>query len=390
MDRTAFVSTRLGTVRRTLEGYEAFYPAGLPRRLEYSAETVNMLAEATAAVHRLAGASRLLPSPDLLMGPYIRLEAVLSSRIEGTQTTMGQLLLFQAAEEAEQAVGDMREVLNYIDALNFALERLETLPVSLRLLRETHAILMNGVRGEHATPGEFRRTQNWIGNPASTLQNAKFIPPPVDHMMDSLSDLEAFLHERDLPDLVTLALAHYQFETIHPFLDGNGRIGRLLIPLVLAERGILPRPMLYLSAYFERRRAQYYELLFSTSAAGDVEPWLLFFLEGIATQSRDAEDRTVRLVDLLQKNREALMADGVSVNVVRLAEQLLDRPFVTATQVQRDLGVSFPTAQKAIEHLVDRGILVEITGQQRNRIYHSPEVFDIVYGDAEATSEGRI
>ncbi|MEX2549471.1 MAG: Fic/DOC family N-terminal domain-containing protein, partial [Nitriliruptoraceae bacterium] len=254
----------------TLDGYPAFFPARVPRELDYDATTVKKLTEATAAVHRLAGASRLLPRPEILMGPYVRLEAVLSSRIEGTQTSVGQLLLFEADDPAGALPeGDLLEVVNYTRALDHALTALDRLPLSLRLLRETHAILMSGVRGGAMTPGEFRRSQNWIGPPGSTLQTARFVPPPVEAMNDALADLERFLHEDDLPNLVALALAHYQFEAIHPFLDGNGRIGRLLVPLALCQRGVLERPMLYLSAYFERHRSRYYHLLFETSATGD-------------------------------------------------------------------------------------------------------------------------
>lgn len=387
MDRAAFTSTALGRVRRTLEGYDAFYPAPIPRSIDYSSRTVNKLADAVAAVHRLAGASRLLPSPDILMAPYIRLEAVLSSKIEGTQTTLGELLLFEAEEDEETAVGDVREVLNYIRALNNAMNRLPTFPLSRRLIRETHATLMKGVRGETMTPGEFRRSQNWIGPRGSTLQTARFVPPPVDAMNESLDDFENFLHERDLPDLIVLALAHYQFETIHPFLDGNGRVGRLLVPLVLADRGILQKPMLYLSVYFEQRREEYVDLLFTTSTGGDLEPWLNFFLDGVTLQSKDAEDRTVRLVDFQQQTRDELMQAGATMTTMRLAEGLLAQPYITARNVERRLGVTFPTAQKAISSLVERGVLEETTGQSRNRVYHSPRVFEVAYGLSNGNPE---
>lgn len=378
MDLSLFTSGRLGSVRRTLEGYYAYYPEPVPRQLNYEAETVKRLTTATAALHRLAGASRLLPSPDLLMGPYIRLEAVLSSKIEGTQTRVDELLLYEA-NGGEDSVGDVLEVFNYMRALRAALNRLGELPLSLRLIREAHAILMEGVRGESQTPGEFRRSQNWIGPPGSTLMNARYVPPPPDVMNDALADLERFLHEYELPTLVSLALAHYQFEAIHPFLDGNGRIGRLLVPLVLCERGDLPHPMLYLSAFFESRRQDYYDLLFSTSATGDLGPWLNFFLEGVETQAKDAEDRTVRLVDLQSSLRDRLMKDRYSVNTLKLAEQLLDRPYITAMQAESSLDVTRPTAQQAIDNLVEVGVLREVTGRRRGRVYCAPEVLKIVY-----------
>ncbi|MEX1163423.1 MAG: Fic family protein [Nitriliruptor sp.] len=381
MDVEAFTSDRLGAVRKTIDGHHAFHPGPVPREVDYDATTVNKLTEATAAVHRLAGVSRLLPSPDILMGPYVRIEAVLSSKIEGTQTSVGELLLFEADHDVNvPPEGDLREVVNYTHALDHALRALDRLPLSLRLIRETHAILMSGVRGEAMTPGEFRRTQNWIGPPGSTLTSAKFVPPPVDAMHEALADLERFLHEHQLPNLVALALAHYQFETIHPFLDGNGRIGRLLVPLALCERGVLERPMLYLSAYFERHRSQYYHLLFETSATGDPTPWINFFLDGVAHQSRDAEERTVRLVDLQRDIREELLTARVTNTTVRLAESLLDRPYVTAKRLTGQLNVTLPTAQKAIDALVDQDILTEVTGKKRNRVYLSPRIMDAVYG----------
>lgn len=314
------------------------------------------------------------------MGPYVRLEAVLSSKIEGTQTSISELLLFEAADGDVSPEGDLREVLNYTQALDHALKALDRLPLSLRLIRETHAILMSGVRGEAMTPGEFRRSQNWIGPPGSTLSTARFVPPPVEAMNEALADLERFLHEDDLPNLVALALAHYQFETIHPFVDGNGRIGRLLVPLSLCQRGVLDRPMLYLSVFFERHRSQYYHLLFETSATGDPIPWINFFLDGVAQQSRDAEERTVRLVDLQRDVREQLLGAKVTNTALRLAESLLDRPYVTAMRVARQFAVTPPTAHKAIASLVDQGMLTEVTGRKRDRVYMSPRIMDAVYG----------
>lgn len=371
-----------GASRQTLSGYEAFYPNALPTTLEYPEATVNKLAAATAAVHRLAGASRLLPSPDILMGPYVRLEAVLSSKIEGTLTTVDDLLVFEAQERTE-AVGDVREVLNYIRALEYAVTRLSDLPLSNRLIREAHAILLDGVRGEQGTPGEFRTTQNWIGSPGSTIATATFVPPPPDAVGDAMAELEQFLHDRDLPDLVAIALAHYQFETVHPFVDGNGRIGRLLIPLMLIERGVLEHPVLYLSAYFVRNRSRYYDLLNQTRHAGNLFPWIDFFLDGLTTNARDAENRTVRLVDLQRGIRERLLEERSTATALRLAERLLDRPYVTAPLVARLLDVTFPTAQKAIDDLQGNGVLEEITGQRRNRVYAALSVIEIAYREPQ-------
>lgn len=377
----AFRSRDRGTVRRTLEGYWAFYPEPLPRRVPLSAELLVLLDEATGAVHRLGGVGRLIPNPHLLIGPHVRLEAVLSSRIEGTKTDVPQLLRFEAGQVDErEAAADAREVSNYVLAMEHGLARLrDGFPLSIRLLREMHERLMAGVRGEHLSPGELRSSPNWIGG--SSLANAVFVPPPPDVLGDALSDWERFLHERDLPLLVQLALAHYQFEAIHPFLDGNGRIGRLVIPLMLVMRAALPQPLLYLSAYFEEYRLQYYDHLLGTSQNGDLEPWLTFFLRGVRRQARDAEERTVRLVELQHQLRDELLAEGRPNSVIRLAEQLFDTPIVTANRVRERLNVTRPTAQTAIGMLVERGDLVEVTGRERGRIYQSPRIFEAVYGD---------
>jgi Fic family protein len=254
-------------------------------------------------------------------------------------------------------------------------------PVSIRLLREMHGVLLSGVRGQHRRPGELRESPVWIGG--TTLENAVFVPPPEDVMKASLSDFERFLHERDMPLLIQLALAHYQFEAIHPFLDGNGRIGRLLIPLMLVLRKALPQPLLYLSAYFEEHRSEYYDHLLFTSQRGDITPWLSFFLRGVRQQARDAEERTVRLVELQHQLRAELLAEGRPNSVIRLAENLFSVPIITAARAEDLLGVTRPTAHSAIDALVDRGELVEITGRGRGRIYEAPRIFDAVYGSVE-------
>jgi len=240
---------------------------------------------------------------------------------------------------------------------------------------------MAGVRGGHATPGEFRRSQNWIGG--SSPADAVFVPPPVDAMTPALDDLEQFLHSRSLPLLIHLAMAHYQFEVVHPFLDGNGRVGRLLIPLVLIDRAVLPQPLLYLSAYFERNRNQYYDLLLRTSRTGDLEPWISFFLRAVTAQATDAEERTVRLVELQSDMRNQLMEERVSMTGMRAAELLFSTPYVSATSLAAALDVTFPTAQSAIDLLVRRGDLIEATGRKRNRFYFARGIFDAVYGTAE-------
>lgn len=384
-----FPSTPRGEARKVPgQGYWAYYPATLPRSLDYTDQLVRLLDDATAALHRLAGVGRLLPNPNLLIAPYVRLEAVLSSRIEGTESEVTDLLRFEAGDEESIAElrDDVQEVRNYITALDHGIERLVGgFPLSLRLLRETHERLMSGVRGGHATPGEFRRSPNWIGGSSPT--DATFVPPPVDAMRPALDDFEQFLHETSLPLLVHLAIAHYQFEVIHPFLDGNGRVGRLMIPLVLIERGVLPQPLLYLSAYFERHRSRYYDLLLQTSRTGELEPWISFFLRAVSAQATDAEERTVRLVELQSMMRNQLLDQKASVTVVRTAELLFNTPYVSATSLGDALQVTFPTAQSAIDHLVERGDLVETTGRKRNRFYFAQGIFEAVYGATEKPSE---
>lgn len=384
-----FPTTPRGEARKVPgDNYWAYYPALLPRSIDYTGELVGLLDDATAALNRLAGVGRLLPNPNLLIAPYVRLEAVLSSRIEGTQSDVTDLLRFEAGDD--ESVGELRddvqEVHNYITALDHGIGRLARgFPLSLRLLRETHERLMAGVHGGHATPGEFRHSPNWIGE--SSPADAIFVPPPVDAMKLALDDLEQFLHDRSLPLLIHLAMAHYQFEVIHPFLDGNGRVGRLLIPLVLIEREVLPQPLLYLSVYFERNRTRYYDLLLHTSRTGDFEPWISFFLRGVSAQATDAEERAVRLVELQSTIRNELLDKRVSMTMVRTAELLFNTPYISATSLAAALDVTFPTAQSAIDLFLERGDLVEATGRNRNRFYFAKGIFDAVYGTPDDLAE---
>ena len=368
-----------GTTRRTLEGYRAFFPAALPVSLDYPQETVKKLVRATAALHRLEGVVRGLGSLEMLTSPYVRLEAVLSSRIEGTVTTVNQLLEFEAARQSK-ASDDLREVYNHLRALDYAVDRLDDLPISIRLIRETHRVLMQDARGRHASPGNFRTTQNWIGFPGSTLETASFVPPPPTEAKAAMGELETFLHDRRLPDLIAIGLAHYQFEAIHPFADGNGRIGRLLIILMLIERGILDRPVLYPSVFFEQHREDYYRLLGHTSRTSDPFPWLDFFLGGLAAVATDATRRAVSLVDLQQRIRERLLEARATSTALRLVERLFGQPLTQVGTAATDLGVSFATAQRAIDILTDAGLLEEITGKRRNRLFVAREVLEIAYG----------
>ncbi|MGH8930576.1 MAG: Fic family protein [Egibacteraceae bacterium] len=385
MDATQFSASDRGRVRRTLDGYAAFFPNPLPRKVELEHQTILRFEEATAALHRLAGVGLLLPDPSLLVAPYIRLEAVLSSRIEGTQTSVSELLQFEAAPTPDAASQDAVEVLNYVKALDHGVSRLrQGFPLSLRLIREVHERLLEGVRGQTQQPGEFRRSANRIGPPGCGLADATFVPPPIDEMHDALADLERFLHEDGLPLLIRLAMAHHQFEVIHPFLDGNGRVGRLLMSLMLVDRGVLEQPLLYLSVYFERHRSRYYELLLETSQTGDWTPWFDFFLDAVASQAKDAQARTLRLIGLQARTRQELLASTGNTTVVRLGELLLGKPVVTAASVARDLAVTPPTAQRAIGDLIERGVLEEITGRRTNRVYLAKEIMDSVYGEGRS------
>ena len=380
MEIGLFQNSPSGRLIRASGGYWAFVPHLLPPKLEWDNSLVSLISKADLAVGTLSGIGETLPNPHLLIYPFIRREAVLSSRIEGTQSSLSDLLLFEATKVEKQR--DVREVQNYVRAIEYGLKRLDELPLSLRLIRELHGILMERVRGEHATRGEFRQSQNWIGPPGCSLNEASFVPPPVPEMQDALDQLEKFLHaDTDLPPLVQLALIHYQFETIHPFLDGNGRIGRLLITLFLCERGILTKPLLYLSAFFERHRREYYERLLQVSQKGAWGQWIQFFLQAVVNQSSDAVQRSRRLLDLHQDYHRTSLEKHLPPTAGQLIELILMRPVLNLRIAQELLGVTFPTAQKAIRVLEDEGILVEITGGKRNKTYAAEEILKILEED---------
>ena len=381
MNPEEFRASTSGKVIRTIEGYWAFVPNPLPSAIEYDREMVRLISEADRGLGRLAGIGQLLPNPHLLIAPYVRREAVLSSRIEGTQASLSDLLLFEAAEEEPPRAPDVQEVRNYVRAMEYGLKRLEKLPLSLRLVREIHARLMEGVRGKKRSPGEFRQVQNWIGPPGCSLAEATFVPPPVPEMHAALDEWEKFLHNaKDIPLLVQCALMHYQFEAIHPFVDGNGRVGRLLITFFLCERGELPQPLLYLSAFFEQHRAEYYGRLLEVSRSGDWSGWIRFFLRGIGTQASAAAEDSQRIVKLQQRYRELLQQRKASPAAIAIMEELFLNPYVTATRLSKRLKVSFPTVQSTIDWLVKAGLLREITGRRRNRIYFAEELLRAIEG----------
>jgi len=357
--------------------YSAFVPAPLPPELDWTPRLIGALSDADRLVGRLAGEGGRLPNPHILIRPFIRREAVLSSKIEGTQATLGELLAAEAGAAVNRSPEDLREVGNYVVALEHGILLLKKLPLCVRLTRELHKKLLAGVRGQQAAPGRFRNVQNWIGQPGSTLATASYIPPPPGEVEPCLAAWEKFLHQSQLPPLVTIALAHYQFEAIHPFLDGNGRVGRLLITLFLIERQILPTPLLYLSAFFEASRRDYYDGLRDISERGAWNDWIEYFLLGVARMSEDALSRATRINQLIaqwQKN----VSGATSKNPLRVVELLGANPFVTTKGVAQRLRIAFTTAQRAIERLERAGIVKPVGDARRDRVYCAGALLDIL------------
>ena len=366
----------------------AFFPNPLPPKLEITWELAERISDADRALGELAGVARTIPNPHLLIDPFTRREAVLSSRIEGTQATLTELFSAEAGARKEGPSEAIREISNYVHALEYGLKRLKQLPVSLRLIKELHGRLMKDVRGESFSPGEFRRAQNFIGPPGCKLENATYVPPPIPHMKDALDRFEKYLHEsrRTFPPLVRLSLIHYQFEAIHPFWDGNGRVGRLLITLLLCSEGLLPQPLLYLSAYFERNRKEYYRLLLDISQTGNWMDWLRFFVNGVAEESRDAVARSNQLLALRQKYREKLQAQKVPGRTLELMENLFKKPVTTVAGARDLLKLTTRSAQQSVDRLLQAGILQEVTGRQRYRVFVAQRIIQIVEAD-QATKQ---
>lgn len=359
--------------------YCAFVPNPLPPKIELDWELVELLSEADIRLGKLSGAGQLLPNPHLLISPFIRREAVMSSRIENTQSGLEQLFLFEADKTVTPRIPDVQEVLNYVNAMEYGIGRLEHLPLSSRLLCEIHKILMSGVRGDHATPGLMRTKQNWIGKPNCTLLDATYVPPPVQQMKDCLSDLEKYIHSKPKePTLIQCALVHYQFEAIHPFVDGNGRIGRLLITFMLIERGVLSQPLLYLSDYFEQHRDSYYELLLNVSQKGEWTAWLKFFLDGVCEQSEDALSTVQKLLTLKDEYAEIAIEPRVPMAVNPLVEELFGKPIISIPELVKTWNLSFSTVKRAVDYLIRKGKLTEMTGKQRNRLYAANEILDVI------------
>ena len=361
-------------------GYKAFIPSALPSNppIRIDDRLTKLLSAADLALGRLDGSIQTLPNPDLFVFMYVRKEAVLSSQIEGTQSSLNDLLAAEASILSSERPKDVDEVVNYVCAMNYGLARLTELPLSVRLVREIHAELLKGVRGSKLTPGELRVTQNWIGHGGCTLTEASFVPPPPDEVPRILGEWENFLNKpSNLPPLIDIGLAHAQFETIHPFLDGNGRVGRLLVTFLLCQRKILLKPVLYLSFYFKQHRAEYYEHLQAVRDKGEWENWLAFFLTGIAEVSAEATLTARKILALREEHRAIITRDfgRAAGNGLNVLEHLYKKPIISIAEVRELIGTTYPAASNLVTRLAERGIVREITGYKRNRQFsYSPYI----------------
>lgn len=381
MDAARYKSPQAGRIVRCAEGYAAFLPAPLPPRIAWDGELALALSRADAALSELSGLGRQLPNPHLLIAPYLRREAVLSSRIEGTQASLADLLADEAGQAPQAPADDVLEVRNYVHALEYGVQRLGSLPFSLRLVRELHERLLEGVRGAHAAPGRFRRSQNWIGPPGSTLATATYVPPPPAELKLMLADWERYMHRRDeLPELLQCALMHEHFEAVHPFLDGNGRVGRLLITLFLIERERLSQPLLYLSEYIERKREDYYACLQRIRTHGDWRGWFHYFLAGVRWSARRAARQARDLMDLRESMRRKVMEFPKALSLV---DELFINPHINAVRVKELLGVTDPTARAALGELEQAGLIEETSGRQWGRQYLARGVLRAIDQPAE-------
>jgi Fic family protein len=381
MKKSDFSQNAPGRLMNTIHGYSAYIPNPLPPQIEWTTALINQLTKAERSIARLDEVGQSFPAPHVVVRPFMRKEAVLSSQIEGTQTTFQNLLRYEAKQLTFlENESDAHEVQNYVKALDYSLERIKSLPISLRLIKEIHAILMKGVRGDLLTPGEIRRSQNWIGRPGATLENARFVPPPVDEMKKCLSDFEKYIHEdANLPPLIRVGLIHYQFEAIHPFLDGNGRIGRLLITLLLTTWQILTQPLLNISHFIENNRTEYYDRLLAVSQEGKWVEWLLFFLDGVHQQAEDAVEK-INALQMLRSNYQAMFErDRNRGKLADVVDYFISTPISSISQAQENSNLgSFTMIQSYFEKLIQYGVLEEITGGKRNRIYKASEILRIL------------
>lgn len=375
--------TRSGRFVAQATGYSAFVPAPLPPDPPLDMGTLqSALSRANLALGRLDGVVDVIPDPDFFVAMYVRREAVLSSQIEGTQSTLEDLLEVELEPTTRRGESDVGEIVSYVRAMSHGLDRLDELPLSLRLIRETHAELLRDGRGSHATPGEFRTTQNWIGPARAPLSQATFVPPPPHDMTNALADFERFLHQDADDQLIAAGMAHAQFETIHPFVDGNGRVGRLLITLLLVRHGVLRQPLLYLSHHFKRNRAEYYDRLTAVRLGGDWEGWMKFFLDGVTTTAEEAKLTADRIFALREEHR-ALVMDHSGPNGLALLSALFRQPLVNVKAVARATSVAFGTANRLVGRFEELGLLREVTGQRRSRLFRY-EPYLSLFDDPEA------
>lgn len=376
------MNSRSGYYKTNLSGdlaYKSFVPSPLPPvpHIELTEEIVDLLVKAHSQIAILNNISSHIPDIDLFIYMYVRKEALMSSQIEGTQATLEDILNPMTDVVSNHNVQD---VVNYISAIEFSVERLQTLPLCNRLIKEAHAILMKNVRGQEKTPGEFRHSQNWIGGQGSTLRNARYIPPSPDDMETALSDLEKYINSHDSIDvLIRTALIHYQFETIHPFLDGNGRVGRLLITLFLIEKKVLTTPALYISYFLKKNRTEYYDRMTEVRVKGNYEQWVMFFLEAVKETAEDAISTIYELVNLHDKNVDIISHFGrAAKNTMLVFNYLESNPIIEIGKTSKELGIAFNTTQSAVKHLVDVGILVQTSNNSRNRIFAYKAYLDIL------------
>ena len=368
------------------QNYKAFIPNPLPPKpqLNLDKETIEILSKADTAIGRLSGISQALPNPDLFAAMYVRKEAVLSSQIEGTEASLEDVLEYESENRPKTLPNDVAEVVNYIKAINYGLKRIEELPLSLRLIKEIHTELMRGVRGEDKTPGEFRKTQNWIGPKGCTLDTARFIPPPPHEMIQALGELEKYMHSKfSYPLLIECGLIHFQFETIHPFLDGNGRIGRLLITFFLCHKEILKKPLLYISHYFKQNRLEYYDQFMTVREKGDFESWIKFFLQGVASVAEEACETSNKIISLKNRDKNKIVeAYKETSKTAIFHERLFDRPIVSIKDIAKIMNTTFPTASDICMKLAGMDILKEITGKERNKLFAYKKYLDILKQEA--------
>jgi len=373
--------SRSGAYIKQLSGYKAFIPNPLPPEpgITLNEELTEKLLRANFLIARLDGLGFTLPNTDLFISMYVKKEALLSSQIEGTQASLENLFEFESGMQIDN-LNDVEQVVNYIKALNYGIKKLKTFPMSLRLIKEIHALVLHETRGKHKTPGEFKKTQNWIGSANSNLNNAIFVPPPADETIKAMGDLENYFYsENKIPELINCALIHYQFETIHPFLDGNGRVGRLLITFYLYWKNIIERPLLYLSYYFKKNRQEYYDRLMIVRNKGDYEQWINFFLDGVIETSEMAINDIKKILELQASDQKLLWEKKISSPlVVMVHNKLFYTPVITINEIEKAFDVSYPTASNVVNQLIKVGILQETTGQKRSKRYIYKKYMDIL------------